>query len=130
MRYLSAEQVLFIHARVVAETGGAHGVRDVGLLQSAVARPQATFGGEELYQDFFSKAAALMESLARNHPFLDGNKRTAIAATGIFLGLNGLRFAASQKELVQFTLAVAVGKTSNEDAASWLKRHRFSEQTS
>ncbi len=85
MRYLSAEQVLFIHARVIDETGGAHDVRDIGLLQSAVARPKATFGGKDLYADVLSKAAALVESLARNHPFVDGNKRTAIISTGIFL---------------------------------------------
>ena len=123
MKYLSAEQILFIHARLIDETGGAHGVRDIGLLQSAAARPQATFGGNELYPDIFSKAAALMESLAKNHPFLDGNKRTAATSTGIFLGINGFRLEASQKELVRFALDMAVGKLPSEEALVWLKNH-------
>ncbi|HUM70888.1 MAG TPA: type II toxin-antitoxin system death-on-curing family toxin, partial [Chloroflexota bacterium] len=89
--YLTAQQVLFIHARLIATTGGEHGVRDIGLLESAVARPQATFDGVELYPDLFHKAAALMESLAQNHPFVDGNKRTAITATAMFLRRNGRR---------------------------------------
>lgn len=123
MRYLTAEQALFIHSRIIDETGGAHGVRDVGLLQSAVSRPRATFGGHDLYPDMISKAAALMESLARNHPFLDGNKRTAIAAMGVFLSINGLRLETTQKELERFALNTAVKKLSNEEAAAWLKKH-------
>ena len=123
MKYLAAEQVLFIHSRIIDETGGAHGVRDVGLLKSAVARPGATFGGQDLYHDVFHKGAALMESLARNHPFLDGNKRTAIAATGIFLERNGFRIESTQKELEHFTMDVAVGALSHGDAAKWLKTH-------
>mgnify|MGYP001559292244 FL=1 len=128
MRYLTAEQVLFIHSRVIDETGGAHGVRDIGLLQSAVSRPQATFSGNDLYPDIISKAAALMESLARNHPFLDGNKRTAISATGVFLALNGLRLEATQKELELFAVNMAVGKLSSDEAATWLKKHVIREK--
>ena len=123
MKHLTAEQVLFIHARIMNETGGGHDVRDLGLLQSAVARPQATFERRDLYPDVFSKAAALMASLAKNHAFLDGNKRTAITATGVFLGMNGLSLEASQKELVRFTLGLAVGKISDSEAATWLKNH-------
>lgn len=123
MRYLSAEQVLFIHSRLIDETGGAHGVRDVGLLESAVSRPQATFSGNDLYYDSILKAVALMESLALNHAFLDGNKRTAITATGVFLALNGLRLEAAQMELERFTLDIVLKKLSSEEAASWLKDH-------
>ena len=123
MKYLTAEQVLFIHARVINETGGVHGIRDLGPLQAAVARPQATFDKRELYPDIFSQAAALMASLARNHSFLDGNKRTAVTAAGIFLSMNGLRLEAPQKELVRFTVGVAVGKISDSKAAVWLKKH-------
>ena len=128
MRYLDAEQVLFIHARIIDETGGAHGVRDIGLLQSAVARPRATFSGNELYPDIFSKAAAILESLARNHPFLDGNKRTAIAATSIFLRMNDVRLDGSQKELVRFSLDMAVGKLLNVEVVDWLKKHSMPEK--
>jgi death-on-curing protein len=102
--YLTAEQVLFIHYRLVSETGGEHGVRDIGLLESAIARPTATFDGQELYTDIFDKAAALMESLVNNHPFIDGNKRTGIACTVLFLRQNGIPFSAKNSDLERFTL--------------------------
>ena len=91
MKHLSPEQVLFIHSRLVDTTGGSHGILDIGLLQSAVSRPKATFEGKDLYPDVLRKAAALMESLARNRPFVDGNKRTAITSAAIFMGMNGHR---------------------------------------
>ena len=78
IRYLLPEQVLFIQSRLIQSTGGTHGVRDLSMLLSALGRPQATFDGNDLYGDVFSKAAALMDSLIRDHPFVDGNKRTAI----------------------------------------------------
>jgi death-on-curing protein len=120
---LSAEQVLFIHARLVDEAGGMHGVRDLGLLRSAVARPRATFGGEDLYPDIFRKAAALMESLILNHPFLDGNKRTAISAAGLFLLRNGQQLTVTQQALEQFTMDMALKRRDIEDAANWFKKH-------
>ena len=84
MNYISITQVLFIHMRLIAETGGSPGIRDIGLLAAAVARPQATFDAQDLYPDIFTKTAALMDSLVRNHPFVDGNKRVGITAAGIF----------------------------------------------
>jgi death-on-curing protein len=119
-QYLTAEQVLFIHARLIDETGGSHGVRDVGLLASAVARPQATFEGNELYPTLFLKAAALMASLVQNHPFLDGNKRTGITAAALFLQRNGWRIMASNKELEQFTFQVTIERPALETIAAWL----------
>ena len=95
--YLTPEQVLFIHSRLVDETGGAHGIRDLGMLLSALGRPQATFQGKDLYSDLFSKAAALMDSLVRNHPFIDGNKRTAITSTAIFLRINGFHLDVTER---------------------------------
>ena len=123
MHYLAAEQVLFVHARLIAETGGAHGVLDLGLLLSAVARPQATFDGQDLYPDLFSKAAALLESLIGNHAFVDGNKRTAITAAGLFLRLNAYRLTATNAELHAFTLQCAQGLVSLEQMRAWLKTH-------
>lgn len=123
MKYLTAEQVLFIHSRLIDETGGSHGIRDLGLLQSAVSRPMATFGGEDLYPDIFQKAAALMESLVKNHPFIDGNKRTAISSAGLFLRINGYSLETSQKELEDFTLKMATGKIALNDAAKWFKQY-------
>ncbi len=122
-RWITPEQVLFLHSRIIAETGGAHGIRDLGMLLSAVARPQATFEDKDLYPDLFSKTAALMDSLVRNHPFVDGNKRTAIAAAGIFLRFNYYRLAVENEELVRFTLACAQSQLALDEITSWFKLH-------
>jgi death-on-curing protein len=122
MQYLSAEQVLFIHARLIAETGGEHGVRDLGLLQSAVARPGATFDGDELYSDLYHKAAALMESLITNHPFVDGNKRTGFTAAAMFLRLNGSLLITSNEGVESFVLSIAKGEETVESTAEWLEQ--------
>jgi len=123
VRYLTAEQALFIHSRLIDETGGVHGIRDLGLLQSAVSRPKATFGSKDLYPDIFHKAAALLESLIKNHSFIDGNKRTAITAAGIFLQSNGYHLKTTQKELELFTIKAATSKISFEDAVEWFKKY-------
>ncbi len=120
-RYLTVEQVLFIHARLIDATGGSHGVRDLGLLESAVMRPRATFGGAELYLDLFAKAAALLQSLVNNHPFVDGNKRTGITAAGLFLAQNGVRLVASNAELEAFTLTVITSSLAIDEIAGWLE---------
>ncbi|MCL5428642.1 MAG: type II toxin-antitoxin system death-on-curing family toxin [Chloroflexi bacterium] len=121
MTYLTAEQVLFVHSRLVSEIGGSHGIRDLGLLESAVARPQATFEGKDLYPDIFNKAAALMESLIGNHPFVDGNKRAGISAAVLFLRINGWKLTASNADLEAETLRVVVGDTPVEGLARWLR---------
>lgn len=121
--YLTVEQVLFIHMRLITETGGSLGLRDLALLESAVARPQATFGGEDLYSDLFTKAAALLDSLIRNHPFVDGNKRVGITAAGLFLRRNGQRLTASNAELEPFTLQAARSELTVEQIAAWLRSH-------
>lgn len=122
MKYLTAEQVLFIHARVISETGGSHGVRDLGLLESAVARPQATFDGTDLHPDLFIKAAALMHAIIQNHPFVDGNKRTGLAALGLFLQINGRSLTATNRQLEALTLKVATAKIALPEMADWLRR--------
>ena len=121
--YLTAEQVLFIHYRLVSETGGEHGVRDLGLLESAIARPRATFDNQELYTNMFQKAAALMESLINNHSFVDGNKRTGIACAVLFLRQNGIAFSAKNADLERFTLRVASSKIKLSEISKWLKNH-------
>ncbi len=122
MNYLTAEQVVFIHAFVVDETGGSHGVRDLGLLESAVARPQATFDGDDLHPDIFIKAAALLHALIQNHPFVDGNKRTGTLAAILFLELNGYELNAKNKELESFALRVAISRISLSEIADWLRK--------
>lgn len=123
MNYLTPEQVLFIHSRLIDETGGMHGVRDLGLLESAVARPQSVFGSKDLYPTIFHKAAALAESLVQNHPFTDGNKRTSITAAGIFLQINGYTLKASQNELVKFAVSLATKKVSFDQVVEWFEKH-------
>ena len=98
-------------------------MRDVGMLQSAVARSQSTFEGQDLYPDIFSKAAALMHSLIQNHPFLDGNKRTAIAAAVLFLRFNEHRFIATNQEVEAFTLSVARRERDLVEIETWLKEN-------
>lgn len=123
MKFLTPEQVLFIHSRLIDVTGGAHGLRDLGLLLSAISRPKATFEGKNLYPDLFHKAAALFESLLKNHPFVDGNKRTAIAAASLFLRINGRVLETSQREMELFTLNMATGKVPLEVAAKWFRKY-------
>ncbi len=123
MNYLTTEQVLFLHARLIEETGGAHGVRDLGLLLSAPGRPQATFEDRELYSDIFSKAAALMDSLIRNHPFLDGNKRTGVTTAGLFLLRNGFRLTASNASLETLALNIARSKHTIDEISTWLRKN-------
>jgi len=119
--YLSEEQILFTHSRLIAETGGSHGVRDVGLLKSAIARPMATFDGVDLYPDLFLKTAALMASLAQNHPFVDGNKRIAITSASMFLLQNGRFLSTTNPEMVRFTHWVVEKRPSIDEIANWFQ---------
>lgn len=123
IRYLTPEQVLFLHSRLIQETGGAHGVRDLSMLLSAVGRPRASFDGEDLYPDLFSRAAALLDLLIRNHPFVDGNKRTAITAAGLFLTINGRQLTVEDEEMVRFTLACAQSQHTLDEIVAWLRGH-------
>jgi death on curing protein len=123
VKYLLPEQVLFIHARLIDETGGAHGVRDLGLLLAALARPQATFDRQERYPDLFSKAAALVESLLQNHPFVDGNKPTGITSAAMFLQLNGYKLTVSNAELEKFTFAMVLEHPPLPEIAGWFKNN-------
>ena len=127
MEYLTVAEVLLLHARLIQRTGGSGRVLDVGRLESALARPQATFGGEELYPDLWAKAAALMHSLISNHPFVDGNKRTALTATGIFLELNGWMLIASNEQALDFVRSAVSEKLGVEEIAAWLQAHSQTE---
>lgn len=109
--------------RLIDETGGTPGVRDLGMLQAAVARPQATYGDADLYPDAFEKAAALMHSLILNHPMVDGNKRLSVSAAAVFLERNGYRLAATNEEVEAFTLRAAQGLEDVDALAAWLRRN-------
>jgi len=123
MRFLTLMEVLELHRRVVEQSGGAFGIRDLGRLESAIAQPRMTFDGEDLYPNLLEKAAALGFSIIMNHPFLDGNKRTGHAATETFLVLNGLEINASVDEQERVVLAIASGELGRETFVEWLQRN-------
>lgn len=123
MRYLALNEVLELYRRIMGQTGGLMGIRDLNALESALAQPRATFGGVDLYPTAVDKASALGFSLIQNHAFTDGNKRIGHAAMETFLVLNGLEIVASVDEQEQVILDVASGKLAREDFTKWLKAH-------
>lgn len=123
IRYLTLIEVLELHRKILEQSGGASGIRDIGLLESAIAQPRMTFGGEELYPSLLEKAAALGFSIIMNHPFVDGNKRTGHAATETFLVLNGLQINASVDEQEHVVLAIASGELGREAFVEWLQQN-------
>lgn len=120
--FLDISQVLRTHLSLIERYGGAEGVRDAGLLHSAVAMPQASFGGEFLHKDLFEMAAAYLYHLVQNHPFVDGNKRTGAAAAIIFLAMNGVEIEADEEGLVDLTLAVARGEVGKSEIAEFFRQ--------
>lgn len=120
--YLALDQVLRIHERQIERFGGSAGVRDRGALEAAISRPQATFGGDDLYPDPARKAAALLHSLTANHPFVDGNKRTAAMSAELFLLFNGFELLADEHDFEAVTMATARGELGAEELAIWLRQ--------
>ena len=120
MRYLSLNEALELHERIIAQTGGSSGLREVGGLESALAQPRMTFGGAELYPTIAEKAATLGFSIIQNHPFVDGNKRTGHAAMEIFLILNGYELDKSVNEQETVILQVASGLLTRSAFANWV----------
>lgn len=123
MRFLTVEEVLYLHFQVIDRFGGLHGVRDIGGLQSAVARPQTTVFGNDAYPTLIDKASAMLHSLILNHPFHDGNKRTAFAAVGLFLHLNGISFTSAHQEIEDFVVHVAERHLPVETIVDWISNH-------
>lgn len=122
MKYLYPNQVVYLHQRILEHSGGLAGLRDENLLESAVYRPQVTFGGKELYPDLFSKAAVLAHSLIQNHPFADGNKRTGFEAMRLMQRMNGFDLRATQSVKFRFVINVATRKYSEQEIADWLQK--------
>ena len=120
--HLTVEIVREIHAEAIAQFGGSDGVRDLALLESAVAAPQASVGGLSPYRDVAEVAAAYLSYLSRNHPFIDGNKRTALGACLVFLRLNGMQPESDGPEWENLTMAVAAGASDREEATEKLRR--------
>ncbi|PIV52729.1 MAG: type II toxin-antitoxin system death-on-curing family toxin [Elusimicrobia bacterium CG02_land_8_20_14_3_00_37_13] len=123
MKYIYPKQIIYLHKRIIESTGGQEGLRDTGLLESAVYRPMATFGGQELYPDIFDKASALIHSLISNHPFFDGNKRTSYESMRIFLRINGYDIEAPDNQKYKFVMDIANHKLNLSDITNWIKHY-------
>jgi len=123
MRHLTLNEVLDLYRQVMEQSGGAVGIRDLNALESAVAQPRMTFGGEELYPTVVEKASALGFSLVMNHPFVDGNKRIGHAAMETFLVLNGFEINASVDEQERVILQLAASKLDRDQFTKWLHAH-------
>lgn len=120
---LTKAQVLYLHSELLRETGGTVGLRDAGLLESAIASPFQSFDGINLYPSLQQKAARLGFGLVENHPFLDGNKRIGAHAMLVFLALNGIELDHTQEELSDMFLAIASGKAGCTELLQWILEH-------
>ena len=123
MDWLTLEEVVELQQQVIEHSGGIHGIRDRGGLESAVAQPQASFDGQLLYPTIIEQAAALGFSLINNHPFLDGNKRIGHAAMNVFLALNGFDIVTDVDNQEQMILGLAAGERTREQLVQWLYLH-------
>ena len=120
---LTTKQVITIHSSLIEATGGTDGVRDMGLLESALETPFQTFGGQDLYPALIQKTARLGHSLVSNHPFVDGNKRIGLHAMLVFLAINGVEIECTQQELIDVGLSLADGTMNAEKLLIWLSSH-------
>lgn len=119
----TAEDVIRLHEIVLRKTGGLDGLRDAGALAMCAERPRAAFGGKEMYSSVFTKAAALLESIARNHPFVDANKRTAFMSALYVIENNGYETFFDNKDIEESTVRVVTEKPSLDEIAAWLERN-------
>ncbi len=124
MIVLTKEQVLMLHNRLIETTGGSEGIRDEGMLDSALSNPFQSFGGEALYPSIQAKAAQLCYGLVKNHAMVDGNKRLGAHVMLVFLALNGYELEYTQKELSDTILALAAGEIGEETLLQWIIRHQ------
>ena len=123
MKRLSIHQILFLHAQLLAATGGANGIRDEGLLESALEAPFAGFAGEQLYPSVEAKAARLAFGLTNNHPFVDGNKRIGVLAMLVTLRGNGIAVRTTDEDLIQLGIALAAGEMDTKAVTDWISQH-------
>jgi death-on-curing protein len=122
-QFLTLDEVLSIHEDRIRKYGGSSGIRDMGLLEWALGTVMATFGGEFLHQTLFEMGAAYLFNLCRNHPFIDGNKRTALACALTFLRLNGIRIKSGENDLYDLVMGVAEGRVSKSAVAVFFEEH-------
>jgi death on curing protein len=123
--FLSLEEVLDIHHDQIERYGGAEGIRDLGLLHSAIAMPEAGSRSQYYHTDFFEMAAAYLFHIVKNHPFVDGNKRTGVVAAIVFLAMNSVEIRVTNEALVDTVLSVAEGRLQKSAVAEFFRRHSF-----
>ncbi len=118
---ITLDNLLLLHSFSIRDFGGSQGIRDIDLLKSAAERPYATFDGQELYTTPFAKAAAILESILKNHPFVDGNKRTGWLACIVILRLNNYTFTLTEEEAYQFVIKIASSNTEFENIVDYIQ---------
>jgi death on curing protein len=123
MRFLSIENVVLFHEKIIKETGGSTAIRDRGLIESALNRAFMTYDGKDLYPNIIEKISAIVHSLICNHGFVDGNKRIGVAVMVILLKMNNIKMYYTQKELIDFGLKTAEGFMKENDILNWIKEH-------
>ena len=124
MIILTVDEIVILHEKLIAATGGAHGIRDRELLESAVLGCYQSFGGEDLYPSVVEKAARMAFAICKNHPFIDGNKRSAVTAMLVMLRLNDIPMSFSQQELVKFGLGIANSDIDYDEIIRWINTNR------
>jgi death-on-curing protein len=120
---ISIEQAKLFHHKLIEKTGGKHGIRSEGLIESALSRGLSTFDGEDLYKSHIEKISAITHSLISNHGFIDGNKRIGISVMLLLLQLNEIKIEYTQEELIELGLGVAASKLKYDDIVLWIKTH-------
>ena len=123
MLFLTLDDIIESHQNQIDTYGGSHGIRDIGLLESAIAQPEASFGGQYLHADIFEMAAAYLYHLVMNHPFVDGNKRVGLEAALIFLEINNENLKASDQELIDLVLKTTAGQVGKREIAEFFRSH-------
>jgi death on curing protein len=123
LEYLTDENILFIHSILINETGGSHGVRDSGAISALVNLPRQKAFGKELYPTIFLKAAVYIRNIIISHPFIDGNKRTAMTSAAVFMDDNGCKILAIKGEIEAYALKIISDRETLEDIAEWLKKN-------
>ena len=123
MLFLTVDDIIESHQNQIDTYGGSYGIRDIGLLESAIGQPEASFGGEYLHADIFEMAAAYIYHLVMNHPFVDGNKRVGLEAALIFLEINNENVNASDEELVDLVLKTTAGQVGKREIAEFFRSH-------
>lgn len=123
MKTLTPKQILLLHEAMIKKHGGSTGLRDRGMFESAIYRPFATYGGSDLYPDIYLKCAAFIQSVVKNHPFVDGNKRTAFTGAFMILKLNKIHLNVKNKIAIDFMISVANENLSVDEIALWIKKY-------